>query len=161
MMTFFKTTIPSPVGDLILIASDAGLRALKWKKVKAGRVMLPSTTNGKHPILEQTVHELSEYFAGKRKRFTVKLDPVGTAFQLKAWQALREIPYGEIRSYLQQATAIGNAKAMRAVGGANGRNPISIIVPCHRVIGKNGSLVGFGGGIATKEYLLRHEGALI
>ncbi|MCU0316055.1 MAG: methylated-DNA--[protein]-cysteine S-methyltransferase [Fimbriimonadaceae bacterium] len=160
-MDFYKTTMSSPVEELLLVASDAGLRALLWVNEAGTRVKLPPTRAARHPILDQAVHELSEYFAGTRREFTVKLDPVGTEFQHRVWQTLREIPYGQTRSYLDQAKAIGDLKTIRAVGAANGKNPISILVPCHRVVGKNGSLVGFAGGLEAKEYLLRHEGVLL
>jgi methylated-DNA-[protein]-cysteine S-methyltransferase len=152
--------IPSPVGNLMLIASDAGLRALVWQeeeereRIKLGDDII----NRSHPILLQTEKELSEYFEGRRKKFSVPLDPIGTDFQKRAWMVLRNIPYGETRTYSQQARSMGQPKAMRAVGAANGRNPISIIVPCHRVIGQSGDLVGFGGGLYRKKKLLLLEG---
>jgi methylated-DNA-[protein]-cysteine S-methyltransferase len=145
--------VASPVGELLMVAGDAGLRALVWADEGDGRVALPEVTVASHPTIDLARRQLEEYFSGRRRAFDVPLDPIGTPFQLRVWQALREIPFGETRSYQQQAESIGNAAAVRAVGGANGRNPISIIVPCHRVIGKGGSLTGFGGG-------LRHEGAM-
>jgi len=113
---------------------------------------------GDSPILAQTRAELAEYFAGRRQGFGVALDLVGTAFQLAAWQALLAIPHGQTRSYAQQARSIGQPTATRAVAAANGANKVSIIVPCHRVIGSNGSLTGFGGGLARKQALLALEG---
>ena len=110
---------------------------------------------------EDVVEQLQEYFAGTRTVFTVPITPVGTAFQQRVWTALRTIPYGETRSYGQLADAIGNRLAMRAVGAANGRNPISIIVPCHRVIGSDGRLVGYGGGLERKRFLLELEHATL
>jgi methylated-DNA-[protein]-cysteine S-methyltransferase len=118
----------------------------------------PLAEDKKHPVLLETEKQLGEYFAGKRSRFSVKLDPKGTDFQNKVWAALRTIPFGETRSYGQIARQIGNVKAMRAVGAANGKNPISIIVPCHRVIGASGKLTGFAGGLDVKEQLLSLEG---
>lgn len=112
---------------------------------------------GDHPVLTQTVRELTEYFAGTRRTFTVPIGPEGTDFQLKVWAALRDIPYGETRSYGAIAAAVGSPKASRAVGGANNKNPILILTPCHRVIGANGALVGFGAGLPMKEALLRLE----
>ena len=109
------------------------------------------------PILWQAVTELTEYFAGKRREFTVPVSLMGTDFQMQVWQKLREIPYGETCSYGQLAAAVGNPRAARAVGMANNRNPVMIIVPCHRVIGKNGALVGYGGGLPAKKYLLELE----
>jgi methylated-DNA-[protein]-cysteine S-methyltransferase len=159
-MKLYHTYHPSPVGTLLLVASDKGLRALLWEHETSERVRVGQTIeDSTHPTLQLTIRELDEYFAGKRKSFTVPLDPMGTDFQLQVWQALRRIPYGETRSYGQQAQMIGAPKAARAVGAANGKNPISIIVPCHRVIGQNGALTGFGGGLPAKEKLLQMEGA--
>lgn len=109
------------------------------------------------PVLKEAGKQLTEYFEGKRKDFDLPLAPQGTEFQQKAWKALQEIPYGETRSYGDMAKRIGNPKACRAIGMANNRNPISIIIPCHRVIGANGKLVGYGGGLHIKEYLLKLE----
>ena len=113
-----------------------------------------------HAVLQQAADELGEYFAGTRVDFDVPLDPRGTAFQLAAWSALRTIPYGETVSYGEQAKRLGDPGKARAVGAANGRNPLPIIVPCHRVVGANGHLTGFGGGIETKAWLLDHEQAV-
>ena len=110
-----------------------------------------------HPILLKTAQQLNEYFAGKRQQFDLPLDFEGTAFQQQVWQALLTIPFGETRSYKQIAEQIGNVKAVRAVGAANSKNPISIIAPCHRVVGANGKLVGFAGGLENKEILLKIE----
>ena len=112
-----------------------------------------------HPVLLHAQQQLEEYFAGKRRKFTVKLDPAGTEFQNKVWNALRTIPFGETRSYGEIANQIGSRKAVRAVGAANGRNPLSIIVPCHRVIGADGTLTGFAGGLEVKAQLLALEHA--
>ena len=157
MMQFTKT-VASPVGELTLIATDAGLSALLWpnddpKRVRVGdRAAAPE-----HPILVRAERELRAYFAGERTSFTVPLDAAGTEFQKKAWAALLTIPYGETRSYGELARQIGNPKASRAVGAANGRNPISIIVPCHRAIASDGALTGFAGGLETKRHLLALE----
>ncbi len=155
----FSCRYDSPVGDLSIVCSDHGLVALLWPGEI--RVPLPGVASrvdrDSHPILATTCQQLDEYFSGQRTSFDVPLSPSGTEFQLEAWQALRAIPYGETRSYAEQATTIGRPKAVRAVGAANGRNPISIIVPCHRVIGSNGSLTGFGGGLDAKTFLLEHE----
>ena len=110
-----------------------------------------------HPLLEDLQKELDEYFEGSRKEFTVPVNPVGSAFQTSVWEALREIPYGETRSYLRQARLLGDEKAIRAVATAVGMNGIAIIIPCHRVIGSNGSLTGYAGGLAAKRWLLEHE----
>lgn len=116
---------------------------------------------GTSPLLTQLKKELQEYFAGERQLFDVPLDFKGTDFQNKSWDALRKIPYGETRSYQDQAIAIKNPKAVRAVAGANHRNKISILIPCHRVIGKNGSMRGYGGEVWRKEFLLKLEGAVL
>jgi methylated-DNA-[protein]-cysteine S-methyltransferase len=158
-MNYHYKTMDSMVGKLTLIATDKGLAAVLWENDNPRRVPLsPLAEDKKHPVLCETEKQLNEYFAGKRNRFSVKLDPKGTKFQNKVWDALRTIPFGETRSYGEIAKQIGNAKAMRAVGAANGRNPISIIVPCHRVIGASGQLTGFAGGLDIKERLLSLEG---
>jgi methylated-DNA-[protein]-cysteine S-methyltransferase len=150
--------IKSPVGKLKLIASDKGLVAILWEHDNPQRVRLSNLTEEmNHPILQETKRQLEEYFEGKRKSFSLALDIRGTRFQNEVWQALLAIPFGEIRSYGQLARQLGNPKATRAVGAANGRNPISIIVPCHRVIGSSGKLTGFAGGLDTKRLLLRLE----
>jgi methylated-DNA-[protein]-cysteine S-methyltransferase len=153
------TTIESPVGDLRIVASDAGVRAVLWSSDDSSRVPLRTNLEGceSHSILAHAALELTEYFAGERQEFDVPLDPEGTEFQHQAWLALRAIPYGETVSYGEQAERMGDKNKARAVGAANGRNPISIIVPCHRVVGSNGSLTGFAGGIETKRWLLAHE----
>lgn len=159
-MNYVYRTMTSPVGTLTLVASDAGLAAVLWEDDDPSRVgpgALAEDT--RHPVLRQAQQELEEYFAGKRRTFSVQLDPSGTQFQNKVWNALRTIPFGETRSYGQIADQIGSRKAVRAVGAANGRNPIPIIVPCHRVIGADGTLTGFAGGLENKARLLALEGA--
>lgn len=154
------TTMASPVGELTLVASRDGLRAVLWPGERAGRVAL-GTTDGGGPaaagVLALAMRELDEYFSGSRTQFDVPLDPVGTDFQRQAWQVLRTIPYGRTITYGEQAGRLGGAEKSRAVGAANGRNPISIIVPCHRVVGSTGRLTGFAGGLDTKAWLLHHE----
>ncbi len=153
------TTIASPVGRLLLVATDAALVAILWEKDDPARVPLGALTeDDAHPVLVEAARQLREYFAGTRTRFTVPLDFTGTAFQREVWQALLTIPFGETRSYRQIAEQIGRPAAVRAVGAANGRNPISIITPCHRVIGTDGKLTGFAGGLDAKAYLLTLEG---
>jgi methylated-DNA-[protein]-cysteine S-methyltransferase len=150
--------IESPVGKLKLIASDKGLVAILWENDRPNRVRLGDVVEEKqHPVLAETERQLGEYFAGERNAFSIALDMRGTPFQKEVWAALLAIPFGETRSYGQLATQLGNPRAMRAVGAANGRNPISIIVPCHRVIGSSGKLTGFAGGLETKALLLRLE----
>jgi len=151
-------TMKSPVGRLKLVASERGLAAILWENDDPKRVRLgPLAESKEHPVLLETERQLNEYFAGKRKKFSLKFDCVGTQFQHEVWQALATIPFGETRSYGEIAGQIGRPKAVRAVGAANGRNPISIIVPCHRVIGANGKLTGFAGGLETKAALLKLE----
>jgi methylated-DNA-[protein]-cysteine S-methyltransferase len=148
----------SPVGRLTLIATDKGLAAVLWENDNPARVRVKaSAENRRHPVLVEAERQLKDYFAGKRKTFALDLDFDGTAFQKKVWNALLAIPFGETRSYRDIARQIGRPKAVRAVGAANGRNPISIIAPCHRVIGTNGKLTGFAGGLDAKAALLRLE----
>ncbi|UIJ76345.1 MULTISPECIES: methylated-DNA--[protein]-cysteine S-methyltransferase [unclassified Acinetobacter] len=148
----------SPVGQLKLVAHETALVAVLWENENTNRVGLAALVEDlQHPILLKTAQQLNEYFAGKRQQFDLPLDFEGTAFQQQVWQALLTIPFGETRSYKQIAEQIGNVKAVRAVGAANGKNPISIIAPCHRVVGANGKLVGFAGGLENKEILLKIE----
>jgi methylated-DNA-[protein]-cysteine S-methyltransferase len=157
-MTDKFKTIPSPVGTLTLVASDAGLIAILWENDRPGRVRLGDLKEAPdHPVLTETARQLDDYFAGKRTRFTVPLDFRGTDFQKSVWAALLTIPFGETRSYGAIARQIGRPSASRAVGAANGRNPVSIVAPCHRVIGSNGALTGFAGGLAAKKLLLGIE----
>jgi methylated-DNA-[protein]-cysteine S-methyltransferase len=156
--------MPSPVGDLMLVANDTHLTGVRfaphpnvdlaargWRRARGGT---PADE-----ILASTRRQLDDYFAGVATEFELPLGPTGTSFQTRVWDALRGIPFGETISYGELARRLGDPKAMRAVGSANGKNPIPIIVPCHRVIGADGSLTGFGGGIDRKRWLLAHEGA--
>jgi methylated-DNA-[protein]-cysteine S-methyltransferase len=155
----YSTTHPSPVGDLTLIASDQGLRAILWPKESARRAGIANRPrrDPEHAILKQTATQLDEYFAGTRTAFDLPLDLEGTRFQVAAWRALASIPFGSTTSYGQQAAALGVPTAARALGAANRANPVCIVLPCHRVIGKDGTLTGFAGGLATKQWLLDHE----
>ncbi|HEX4555134.1 MAG TPA: methylated-DNA--[protein]-cysteine S-methyltransferase [Xanthobacteraceae bacterium] len=151
-------TIRSPVGALTLAASHDGLAAILWENDRPGRVRLSLVgEDERHPILVETERQLNEYFAGRRRTFSLKLDFAGTQFQRKVWHALLEIPFGQTRSYGEIARRIGRPAAVRAVGAANGRNPISIVAPCHRVVGATGKLTGFAGGLAAKARLLALE----
>jgi methylated-DNA-[protein]-cysteine S-methyltransferase len=150
-------TLDSPVGVLSLVAADSALIALVWRRESHRGAFENAVENPEHPVLRETSRQLREYFAGTRRTFDIPLEFRGTDFQRRAWSALLTIPYGETRSYGQMAEQIGNPTAVRAVGAANGRNPISIIAPCHRVIGMNGDLTGFGGGLDAKAYLLGLE----
>lgn len=155
--TLYYITLPSPVGPLKLAATDKGLAAVLFHNGH-GRVMPGDMEeNAGHPVLRAAAEQLDEYFAGRRIAFDLPLDPRGSVFQMKAWRELMKIPYGETISYGEQARRLGDAKKARAVGMANGRNPLSIVVPCHRVIGASGSLTGFGGGIKVKQFLLELE----
>lgn len=145
-----KITISTPLGKITLIASEKHLCEVRW----GGR----SSSQTKHPLLLKAKRQLEEYFAGKRSRFDLPLAPQGTDFQKRVWQELVRIPYGETLSYREQALRLGDVKKARAVGTANGKNPLSIIVPCHRVIASNGKLAGFAGGLKAKSWLLAHEG---
>jgi methylated-DNA-[protein]-cysteine S-methyltransferase len=150
----------SPVGRLKLVATDQGLAAILWENDRPRRVRLTiEAEHNRHPVLVETERQLREYFAGQRQEFTLTLDLDGTAFQRRVWNALRTIPFGETRSYGQIANQIGQPAAVRAVGAANGRNPVSIVTPCHRVIGSTGALTGFAGGLDVKAQLLALEGA--
>ena len=162
--TLERTSLATPIGALTLVASSRGLRAVLWPGELDGVTDIrPAARSGRAAanraaaILEETVLQLEEYFAGNRQEFDLPLDPVGTEFQQAAWNELRKIPFGETISYGEQARRLGDANKSRAVGAANGRNPISIIVPCHRVVGSTGKLVGFAACVDVKEWLLRHE----
>lgn len=157
-MTMAYTTTASPVGELTLVASTTALVAVLWEDDAPGRVRLDALVEDRdHPILVDTAHQLTAYFAGELRVFDVPIDFRGTAFQRRVWQALLTIPFGETRSYADIARQVGRPTAWRAVGAANGRNPVSIIAPCHRVVGSDGSLTGFAGGLAAKELLLSIE----
>lgn len=168
-------TLPSPLGPLLLVAGPRGLRAVLWPGEDGSRVARalsrpaspaagvdpdPPGSSGPGSAaqhLEQARAEVEQYLAGTRQEFSVALDPVGTPFQLRAWQVLRAIPFGQTVTYAQQALALGSPAAARAVGAADGRNPLSIVVPCHRVVATGGALTGFAGGLRAKEWLLAHE----
>jgi methylated-DNA-[protein]-cysteine S-methyltransferase len=180
-----RRTMETPIGPLELVASPAGLRAVLWPGEDGSRAARavagvmeaeaapepgasgPSLDRAARDAaaqvrsatahLDQAAAELAEYFAGSRRTFDVALDPVGTPFQVSAWAVLRTIPFGSTMSYGRQAAALGDPAKARAVGAANGRNPISIIVPCHRVVASTGALTGFAGGVDTKAWLLEHE----
>lgn len=155
----YMTAFDSRVGELTLVATDTGLRAVLWPTEKEGRVPLVEeiASMPEHPVLSATRAQLEEYFRGERTEFDLPLDLRGTDFQKSAWLALATIPFGETATYGEQAERIGKPAAVRAIGAANGRNPISIILPCHRVVGANGDLTGFAGGIETKRDLLAFE----
>jgi methylated-DNA-[protein]-cysteine S-methyltransferase len=171
----------TPIGPLELVAGPAGLRAVLWPGEDGSRVaravgsVALSESSGRDQgsggessdvavadaHLDAAEAQLAEYFAGTRRTFDLDLDPAGTDFQLRAWKALRRIPYGQTISYGEQAAELGDPGAARAVGAANGRNPLSIVVPCHRVVAASGALTGFAGGLDTKAWLLDHERAVL
>ena len=157
-MSYQYKLMPSPVGQLTLVARNGKLSAILWETERANRVRLGELHQADDsPVLLEAERQLREYFTGTRNQFDLELDFDGTDFQKQVWQALLTIPFGETRSYSQIAHQIGNPKAVRAVGAANGRNPISIVAPCHRVIGASGGLTGFAGGLEAKQYLLALE----
>ncbi len=168
LTTMTKTTtqytyklMDSPVGPLRLLASDKGLAGVWFERGRQGRARpRGDVENTRHPVLLEAERQLHEYFAGRRQSFDLKLDLTGTPFQRSVWKALLTIPFGQTRSYGQIAKQVGRPSASRAVGAANGQNPVAIVAPCHRVIGSTGALTGFGGGLDVKEQLLRLEGAL-
>ena len=157
-MTHFSKAIWSPVGELTLVADATGLNAILWENDRPGRVRLGALTeDAEHPVLVETERQLGEYFAGTRRSFDVPLSFSGSDFQKSVWRALLTIPFGETRSYGEIAQQVGKPSASRAVGAANGRNPVSIIAPCHRVVGSTGKLTGFAGGLEAKAFLLELE----
>jgi len=158
--------IPSPIGELVLTASESALTAVYFPTAappSSPPVPLSALRRGRtvREILERAREQLAEYFAGTRTVFNLPLDAPGSAFEHRVWDALRAIPYGTTVSYGEVARRLGEVRATRAVGAANGKNPIPIIVPCHRVVGSRGELTGFGGGLDRKRWLLEHEGALM
>jgi methylated-DNA-[protein]-cysteine S-methyltransferase len=176
-----RRTMTTPLGPLELVAGPAGLRAVLWPGEDGSRVaravgsLATSGSSGSAGVpdpgspavaraeehLDRAQAQLAQYFAGTRRDFDLDLDPAGTDFQLRAWQALRTIPYGRTISYGEQAAELGEPAAARAVGAANGRNPLSIVVPCHRVVAASGALTGFAGGLDTKAWLLDHERSVL
>ena len=162
-LMLYSTTHATPVGELTLVASDAGLRAILWPRLSAARAGIQPRPhrNPDHPVLQQTAAQLDEYFAGSRTTFDLPLDLQGTRFQLAAWRSLAQVPFGTTTSYGRQAAALGIPTAARALGAANGANPVCIVLPCHRVIGADGSLTGFGGGLPVKQWLLDHEARVL
>lgn len=149
--------VDSPVGRLTIVAGDSGLRGL----VFAGETWSRDARPGAHPLLTLAAEQLEEYFEGRRRVFDLPLELVGTPFQQRAWRALASIPYGTTISYGEQARRLGRPRAARAVGAANACNPIAIVLPCHRVVGADGSLTGYGGGLEVKRALLEHEARVV
>ena len=159
VLIFSRRTCEAPFGVVTVIGSDLGIRFVMFNNdahPKPLEKLLISDTEI-HDSVNDAITQLDEYFSGSRRDFELPLDLQGTEFQVAAWNALAGIPYGRTASYGQQAASIGRPKAVRAIGGANGRNPVAIVLPCHRIVGADGSLTGFGGGIEVKKWLLDHE----
>jgi methylated-DNA-[protein]-cysteine S-methyltransferase len=156
---YWSGTLKAPFGRIVVVASDRGVHNVMFDPDDLPRSLEGCTVIEKpsHPVVAETLRQLREYFAGTRTSFDVKLDLDGTEFQIAAWKALAKVKFGRTASYAQQATSIGRPTATRAVGAANGKNPVAIILPCHRIVGANGSLTGFAGGLDTKKWLLDHE----
>lgn len=160
-MTYYHKKMRSPVGELDIVASDKGLAAVLWENDDPNRIKInKGEEKNDHPVLLETEKQLNEYFDKKRTEFTLALDFIGTEFQKQVWETLLTIPFGKTRTYGQIAKQIDNPGSVRAVGSAANKNPISIIAPCHRVIGASGQLVGFAGGLVNKCYLLNIEGSI-
>lgn len=161
-----STTTGSPIGEITIVASETGVRATlraeldgEWRRVGIDPETVTRVGPGASPVLDATVTQLAEFFAGTRVTFELPLDPHGTDFQRSVWDSLRRIPFATTSTYAEQADAMGRPTAVRAVAAANGRNPLSVIVPCHRVIGADGTLTGFAWGLDAKRWLLDHERA--
>jgi methylated-DNA-[protein]-cysteine S-methyltransferase len=158
----YRPPIESPIEPMTLVSSSEGLRAVLWsndvdRSRTRDRVRLDGWVEGASEVLHEAVQQLDGYFAGTLRTFDLPLDPAGTEFQVAVWRALAEVPYGETTSYGKQAANLGRPTAVRAVAAANGRNPLSIVLPCHRIVGADGSLTGFAAGIPAKKWLLDHE----
>lgn len=170
MNAIYYTEMKTPIGAISLAATNKGLcwiafdtgegSIMSLKRWGKAWLLCDHVIQEESLILKEAVKQLQEYFSGERMEFDLPLDMYGTTFQKMVWEQLMRIPYGQVRSYKDVALALGAPKAVRAVGGANNRNPLSIIVPCHRVVGSNGALVGYGGGLNIKEYLLNLEASV-
>lgn len=148
--------VSSPVGLLQLKVENSALSEISFLNDEGGDIQ-----ETEHSILKRAETQLREYFDGSRTAFNLPIQPVGTDFQRRVWQAVQEIPFGQTATYRELAEKLGNVNSIRAVGGANGQNPLPIVIPCHRIVGADGNLVGYSGGIRRKEWLLKHEGALL
>ncbi|WKK66902.1 methylated-DNA--[protein]-cysteine S-methyltransferase [Lutimonas zeaxanthinifaciens] len=151
MNSYETAYIKTPLGIARIVGNQEGISEVSVLEEK-----LPVTENPSQVLME-CIQQLNEYFSGERKRFTIRLNPAGTAFQKKVWEELLTIPYGKTSTYMKQTMKLGDKKAIRAVASANGKNPIWVIVPCHRVVGKDGALTGYAGGLWRKKWLLEHE----
>ncbi len=159
-MSVFYRHVDSPVGPLLIAGDDTGVRLIEFHTPRHPLPRGDDWREGDNDVLRTLQTQLEEYFSGRRRRFDLPLSPQGTDFQRQVWSELANIPFGGTISYADLALRVGRPTATRAVGAANGRNPIPIVLPCHRVIGADGSLTGFGGGLPTKQFLLQLEGAL-
>ena len=159
-MTKLISYYESPIGELALVGDEDKLIILGWAGEDLPEDATLCADGQESPVLLRTKQQLDEYFAGTRREFDLPLAPAGTEFQRKVWDALCTIPWGETRSYGEIAAQVGNPKGSRAVGGANNRNPIAVVIPCHRVIGSSGKMVGYRGGLGIKEHLLKLEGII-
>jgi methylated-DNA-[protein]-cysteine S-methyltransferase len=162
-MFFSRSTYEAPFGVLTVVGSDLGIRYVMFNNDAHPKPLerLHISDTEIHDSVNDAITQLQEYCDGSRRDFDLPLDLQGTEFQVAAWRALADIPYGHTASYGQQAASIGRPKAVRAIGGANGRNPVAIVFPCHRIVGADGSLTGFGGGIVVKKWLLDHEQSIL
>ena len=162
-MFFSRSTYEAPFGVLTVVGSDLGIRYVMFNNDAHPKPLerLHISDTEIHDSVNDAITQLQEYCDGSRRDFDLPLDLQGTEFQVAAWRALADIPYGRTASYGQQAASIGRPKAVRAIGGANGRNPVAIVLPCHRIVGADGSLTGFGGGIEVKKWLLDHEQSML
>lgn len=160
MISAYYTRTQTPIGALTLLGNEEGLTEIRFGSGERGRAPMPDCRRDDGPF-EEAVRELNAYFARSLQVFTIPLAPVGTAFQKAVWTELQRIPWGQTRTYSQVAESIDRPRAVRAVGAANGKNPIPIMIPCHRVIGANGGLTGYAGGVEIKRQLLTHEGVLL
>jgi methylated-DNA-[protein]-cysteine S-methyltransferase len=162
-LTFARARLQVPFGELTVVASDKGVRYITFENDAHPKSYqnMSVMDDASHPVVARTVAQLHEYIKGTRRTFDVPLDLVGTEFQVQAWSALAKVPYGTTASYAQQAASIGRPKATRAIGAANGRNPVVVVLPCHRIVGADGSLTGFGGGLPVKKWLLDHEATVV
>ena len=160
---FSRGTFEAPFGVLTVVGSDLGIRYVMFDNDAHPKPLerLHISDTEIHDSVNDAITQLQEYCDGSRRDFDLPLDLQGTEFQVAAWRALADIPYGRTASYGQQAASIGRPKAVRAIGGANGRNPVAIVLPCHRIVGADGSLTGFGGGIVVKKWLLDHEQSIL
>lgn len=155
---FHRATVGAPFGTLTVVASDLGVRYVMFEADAHPKPLQAlDIVDAPHPVLDAACTQIGEYLGGKRRAFELPLDLLGTEFQVAAWRALADVPYGRTASYAQQAASIGRPTATRAIGAANGRNPVAVVLPCHRIVGADGSLTGFGGGLPVKKWLLEHE----